>query len=57
MNTTIKNIKKNKQDEDDLRLIRRMKQIADKGFDVEFRKAANGGYKALRVDKKIIEVG
>lgn len=54
METETINKKKSKQDEKDLRLIRKMKQLADKGFDVEFRKAANGEYKALRVDKKII---
>lgn len=42
------------QDDEDLRLIRKMKHLADEGYDVEFRRAPGGGYKALRVDKQLI---
>lgn len=40
-------------DEADLRLIKKMKQMVDKGYNVELRKDGKG-YKALRVEKKII---
>ena len=54
MNNTYK--MKNKQsDEEDLKLIRRMKQYADEGFDVELRKDRGGGYKVFQVKKKIIK--
>ena len=43
------------QDEADLRLIRMIKRYADEGYDVEFRKAPGGGYKALRVKKEILK--
>jgi len=42
------------QDEKDLRLMRKMKQLVDKGYDVELKKDKQGEYKALRVDKRII---
>lgn len=43
-----------KQDEEDLKLIRKMKQLADKGFDVELRRDKKGAYKAMKVNKTII---
>jgi hypothetical protein len=42
------------RDIEDLKLIRKMKQLADKGFDVELRKDKKGGYKAMKVNKTII---
>lgn len=35
----------------DLILIRKMKEYADKGYNVELKKAPGGGYKILRVNK------
>ncbi|WP_022761913.1 hypothetical protein [Butyrivibrio sp. AD3002] len=42
------------QDEKDLKMIRDMKNFADQGFDLEFRKASGGGYKILKVKKQIL---
>ncbi len=40
--------------DDELKLFREMKRIADTGCDVELRRDANGNYKILSVQKKII---
>ena len=42
------------QDEEDLRLIRKIKKYADEGYDVEVRKAKGGGYKTMRYKKQLI---
>ena len=42
-----------KADEEDLKLIRKMKMYADKGYDVELRKAPGGGYKTLKYKKEL----
>lgn len=43
-----------RSDAEDLKLIRKMKQYADEGYDVELRKAPGGGYKTLKVKKELI---
>lgn len=44
------------QEETDLQLIKKMKEAVDDGYDVELRRAKGGGYKALKVDKRILSV-
>lgn len=44
------------KDAKDLRLIRYMMKMADDGYDIEFRRAPEGGYKILEVKKRIVKV-
>ena len=44
------------QDEEDLKLIRKIKKYADEGYDVEFRRAKGGGYKTLKIKKELVTV-
>lgn len=44
------------KDASDLRLIRYMMKMADDGYDIEFRRAPEGGYKILEVKKRIVKV-
>ena len=48
------NVLLTKEDLQDLKMIRKMKKMADEGYDVEFRRERQGGYKALKVKKSII---
>lgn len=45
-----------REDEEDLKLIRKMKKYADDGYDVELRRAPGGGYKAMKCKKETILV-
>ena len=40
-----------------LQLIKKMIQAVDAGYNVEFRKTPEGGYKALKCKKEIIKWG
>ncbi len=44
------------KDAKDLRLIRYMMKMADEGYDIEFRRASDGGYKILEVKKRIVKI-